>query len=173
MRRAPSQFICRRERCSGTSTPPCFSQTRCCRTASGRRSNAFVASRPCVRCRRRLARSARSDHQFPCVLVASQVFFLGAEAAIAAFGGRVGSFSALHNRQGDWQRVSVGDWANPASPDVRRCVFPAVLHQPLAPRRACWGGTHWLAGCSGGAGPARLRHGHCARRASSKPTGRF
>ena len=32
-----------------------------------------------------------------------EAFFHGAEAAIAAFGGQIDSYSALHNRQGDWQ----------------------------------------------------------------------
>ena len=50
-----------------------------------------------------------------CVRLRSE-FFRGAEAAIAAFGGRQNTYGALHNRQGDWQKVS-GDWADPAKPE--------------------------------------------------------
>ena len=36
-------------------------------------------------------------------------FFEAAEAGIAAFGGIEGGYSAIHNRQGDWEKVQTKD----------------------------------------------------------------
>lgn len=105
-----------------------ISPTRCKAGASARPSDGLFACGVCFPAPSLLSEALVVSDTCVCVARArSREFFVAAEASIAAFSGVEGGYSAIHNRQGDWEKVRVVEPKLSARNRSRRLILGPVF----------------------------------------------